>query len=201
MKKSAFLFLRATYFRWAKKIEEICPELAGAPPVLAVGDAHLENFGTWRDAEGRLVWGINDFDDAAVMPYTFDLVRLCSSAHLGLHMKFSEIAQAVLIGYQEGLKAPNPMLLGRHGAWLRPFIQPSEFAKRRFWKKMKQKFPKCKPPAKLEKRFKDNLPEGAEMIRFGPHIAGGGSLGRPSFVAIAEWRGDWIVREAKALVN
>ena len=24
----------------------------------------MENFGTWRDAEGRLIWGINDFDEA-----------------------------------------------------------------------------------------------------------------------------------------
>ena len=28
-----------------------------APQVLSVGDLHLENFGTWRDADGRLVWG------------------------------------------------------------------------------------------------------------------------------------------------
>ena len=34
------------------------------PAVLAVGDLHTENFGTWRDAEGRLIWGINDFDEA-----------------------------------------------------------------------------------------------------------------------------------------
>jgi hypothetical protein len=26
------------------------------PRVLGVGDIHLENFGTWRDAEGRMVW-------------------------------------------------------------------------------------------------------------------------------------------------
>jgi uncharacterized protein (DUF2252 family) len=80
MAESPFLFLRATYFRWAKKIGRILPELAGAPEVLAVGDAHLENFGTWRDAEGRFIWGINDFDDAATYPS--DLVRLCTSAKL-----------------------------------------------------------------------------------------------------------------------
>ena len=31
---------------------------------LSVGDLHVENFGTWRDSEGRLIWGINDFDEA-----------------------------------------------------------------------------------------------------------------------------------------
>jgi len=50
MKKSPFIFLRATYFRWAKKIGDWCPELMDAPRVLSIGDLHLENFGTWRDA-------------------------------------------------------------------------------------------------------------------------------------------------------
>ena len=82
MKKSAFMFLRATYFRWAKKIGTLCPELMDAPQVLSVGDLHLGNFGTWRDADGRLVWGVNDFDEAAVMPYPLDLVRLAASIRL-----------------------------------------------------------------------------------------------------------------------
>ena len=55
-----------------------------APQVLAVGDLHVENFGTWRDIEGRLVWGINDFDEASRMPYTIDLVRLAASAHIAI---------------------------------------------------------------------------------------------------------------------
>ena len=82
MRESAFVFLRATFFRWAKRVEGICADLAKTPPVLSVGDLHLENFGTWRDAEGRLVWGVNDFDEAAVIPYAFDLVRLATSARL-----------------------------------------------------------------------------------------------------------------------
>ena len=82
MKDSPFMFLRATYFRWARKFAALCPELADAPAVLSVGDLHLENFGTWRDADGRFVWGINDFDEGAVMPYVFDLVRLAASIRL-----------------------------------------------------------------------------------------------------------------------
>ena len=57
MRQSAFHFLRATYFRWAGIIESVCPDFAGAPKVLCVGDSHVENFGTWRDAEARHVWG------------------------------------------------------------------------------------------------------------------------------------------------
>ena len=82
MSESAFSFLRATYWRWAEKILEVCPDLATAPPVLGVGDIHLENFGTWRDQEGRVVWGVNDYDEAAEMPYLLDVVRLATSAML-----------------------------------------------------------------------------------------------------------------------
>ena len=39
-------------------------------------------FGTWRDKEGRLVWGVNDCDEAARMPYAVDLMRLVTSAIL-----------------------------------------------------------------------------------------------------------------------
>ena len=42
----------------------MCAELRLRREVLAVGDLHVENFGTWRDTEGRLIWGINDFDEA-----------------------------------------------------------------------------------------------------------------------------------------
>ena len=79
MKESVFAFLRATYYRWIQVWPEVCPQLVSAATVLAIGDLHVENFGTWRDIEGRLVWGINDFDEAYPLPYTNDLVRLASS--------------------------------------------------------------------------------------------------------------------------
>ncbi|MBP0623235.1 DUF2252 family protein [Cupriavidus consociatus] len=82
MLKGPHTFLRATYFRWAKRVKYFAANCLEAPSVLAVGDCHVENFGTWRDGEARQVWGVNDFDDAAVMPYTLDLVRLATSATL-----------------------------------------------------------------------------------------------------------------------
>src|SRR3954471_14027628 len=113
MKDSAFIFLRATYFRWASRIGTWCPELMDAPPVLSVGDLHLENFGTWRDADGRFVWGVNDFDEAAVMPYTLDLVRLATSIRLAPDGSVSngKAAELLIAGYLEGLGVPQPALL------------------------------------------------------------------------------------------
>ena len=74
MAQDAFSFLRGTYYRWAQVWPKVCEPLTQTPPVLAVGDLHVENFGTWRDTDGRLVWGMNDFDEAYTMPYANDLV-------------------------------------------------------------------------------------------------------------------------------
>src|SRR3974377_1015488 len=85
MAGGAFPFLRATFYRWAQLFPELCPELARTPPVLAVGDLHVENFGTWRDSEGRLIWGINDFDEVWALSYANDLVRLGPTVLIAAH--------------------------------------------------------------------------------------------------------------------
>ena len=82
MAAALFPFFRATFYRWLQLWPDQCPDLDKVPHILSVGDLHVENFGTWRDAEGRLVWGINDFDEACPYPYTMDLVRLATSALL-----------------------------------------------------------------------------------------------------------------------
>ena len=129
MQKNAFAFLRATYFRWARTIESVCPELAAAPVVACVGDIHVENFGTWRDADGRLVWGVNDYDEAAFMPYAFDLVRLATSACLsppGKKGDAARIVAAVLDGYRSALADPRAVLLDQHASGCeRSPIRPS----------------------------------------------------------------------------
>src|SRR6266853_4383499 len=84
MADAVFPFMRSTFYRWAQLWPLVCPELARGPQVLAVGDLHVENFGTWRDLEGRLIWGVNDFDEAWPAAYTIDLVRLTTSAYLAI---------------------------------------------------------------------------------------------------------------------
>jgi uncharacterized protein (DUF2252 family) len=46
------------------------------------GDLHAENFGTYKNSEGVLVFDVNDFDEAYVAPFTWDLKRLAASLHL-----------------------------------------------------------------------------------------------------------------------
>src|SRR5580765_4426016 len=125
MDKAVFPFLRATFYRWVQLWAEVCPELAAAPGLLAVGDLHIENFGTWRDAEGRLVWGVNDFDEAARAPYTLDLVRLAASALLAigedrLVVAAENACELILEGYAGGLsRGPRCFVLEESNSAIR----------------------------------------------------------------------------------
>lgn len=203
MKESAFVFLRATYWRWAETILDICTDLGRAPPVLAVGDIHLENYGTWRDIDGRLAWGVNDFDEAAEMPYVLDLVRLATSALLRRardNITAEEICAAILLGYRQGLQAPKPIVLDRDNQWLRDLVIVSEKQRSKFWKKLAAA--KTRPaPARYNKVLVDAMPEAFLALRCSRRSAGTGSLGRPRWVGIADWRGAPVVREAKALLT
>src|ERR1700684_1420827 len=110
MREAPFPFLRATFYRWAQTFPEVCESAASAPDVLGVGDLHVENFGTWRDIEGLLIWGINDFDEVCRLPYTCDLVRLATSAHLAIaadHLRISagRACESILEGYTAGLRS------------------------------------------------------------------------------------------------
>src|SRR6201987_5513538 len=142
MKRAVFPFLRATYYRWAQLWRDICPDVAKAPRVLAVGDLHVENFGTWRDAEGRLIWGVNDFDEAHPMAYTNDLVRLAVSAHLAsqlghLPLKHKDICDSVVEGYRAGLREEGlPFVLEEKNDWLRQAAVSELRDPVHFWAKM-----------------------------------------------------------------
>ncbi|MGH3307222.1 MAG: DUF2252 family protein, partial [Nocardioides sp.] len=46
------------------------------------GDLHVENFGTYLNANGRMVFDINDFDEAYLGRYTWDLQRFAASLAL-----------------------------------------------------------------------------------------------------------------------
>lgn len=46
------------------------------------GDLHAENFGTYMNAHGRLIFNVNDFDEAYVGPFTWDLKRFAASIAL-----------------------------------------------------------------------------------------------------------------------
>lgn len=46
------------------------------------GDLHAENFGTYMDSAGQFVFDVNDFDEAYLGAFTWDIKRFCASVAL-----------------------------------------------------------------------------------------------------------------------
>jgi hypothetical protein len=205
MRANSFAFLRATYWRFAETVFDICPDFANAPQLLAIGDTHLENFGTWRDVEGRLVWGANDFDDAAVMPYALDLIRLAASALLALTdsgPSAETVVGAILTGYLRGIQTPMPVILERDHKTLRNALILPDGERRKFWEKFAALPVGTRPaPAAYAEALQASLPEACAAYVPKPRTAGTGSLGRPRFIAYTDWQGGPMLREAKAMLQ
>jgi uncharacterized protein (DUF2252 family) len=93
MAASAFAFYRGTACLFYKDLDDEChggPYLDERTSCVWIhGDLHAENFGTYMDAHGRLVFNVNDFDEAYVGPFTWDLKRF--------------VASVALIGYSKAL--------------------------------------------------------------------------------------------------
>jgi aminoglycoside/choline kinase family phosphotransferase len=206
MASEPFPFFRATFYRWIQLWPEACTDLADAPVVLAVGDLHVENFGTWRDQEGRLIWGVNDFDEAFPLPWTNDLVRLATSAHLAVqsdHLSIGrrEACDSILAGYEQALVAGGmPFVLAEKHGWLRNALLGKLRDPVRFWKKL-DSLPTWQSSIPRDARIglQHLLPQPSLKGRTVHRIAGLGSLGHQRFVTLSDWRGGQIAREAKAL--
>jgi uncharacterized protein (DUF2252 family) len=205
MALAPFPFLRSTFYRWVQVWDVTCPDLAKAPTVLAIGDLHTENFGTWRDTEGRLVWGINDFDEAFPMAYTNDLVRLATSARLSISagtlvLTPRAACNAILEGYRTSLeRGGRPFVLAEEHHVLRRDANSELRDPVRFWTAMND-LPKARRPLPAAVSLLRRQFRSGETPRYVTRRAGLGSLGHPRFVAMAEHAGGWIAREAKELV-
>lgn len=205
MSEGRFQFLRATFYRWAEAWPDRAREWNDAPTVLAVGDIHVENFGTWRDADARLVWGVNDFDEVHPMPYTSDLVRLTASAMLAdeedqLAVNARIICEQVLQGYRQCLASGGaPFVLEENHHWLREIAYAEFRSPEQFWDRMKG-LPvlRGKIPTGASRLLGKSLPSANLPYRIVLRSAGLGSLGRPRYTAIADWLGSQVAREAKA---
>jgi hypothetical protein len=204
MADSPFLFLRATFYRWIELFPAVCSDLVDAPHVTAVGDLHIENFGTWRDREGRLVWGVNDLDEAASLPYLSDLVRLAASVALGIdrgdvRLRFGQACEAICEGYSSSLeRGGEPIVLSERHRALREVAFSEARDPKKFWAKMEELPRVRRPPPDVVRVLEQALPGRDVPYTVRTRVAGVGSLGRPRFVALATYEGGWLAREAKA---
>ncbi|WP_327356763.1 DUF2252 domain-containing protein [Streptomyces sp. NBC_01304] len=115
MAASAFAFYRGTACLFYHDLER---EQHGGPylddrtgRVWIHGDLHAENFGTYMDAQGRLIFNVNDFDEAYVGPFTWDLKRFAASVALIGYSKalsdgqISDLVRTYAAAYRERVHA------------------------------------------------------------------------------------------------
>ena len=109
MRESAFAFLRGTaHIFW----EDWSTRFAVDDTLLvwATGDLHVENVGAFR-GENRLVYfDLNDFDESALGPPTYEVARFVTSVHVGARVigvsstDAAHLAATFLEAYAEALR-------------------------------------------------------------------------------------------------
>jgi len=121
MRTSAFVYLRATCHLFPGQLAEL-KSLTKAPAVWSCGDLHLENFGSYKGDNRLTYFDINDFDEAALIPASWDIVRLLASVRLACaELEFTvgrvrELVDALLVPYFAELRHGSARWLERDTA-------------------------------------------------------------------------------------
>ena len=82
MRVDAFSFLRGTCHLFYNRLAQI-KLIKSAPIVWVCGDLHLENFGSYKGGNRLAYFDLNDFDEAALAPASWDLIRILTSLIVG----------------------------------------------------------------------------------------------------------------------
>lgn len=108
MAQSPFIFLRGACHLFYDALPDL-PSLHRAPLTWSCGDLHFENFGSYKGDNRLVYFDINDFDEAALAPATWDLLRLLCSIRCGaddLHVSPEEaraLSKSCLEAYRRAL--------------------------------------------------------------------------------------------------
>ena len=128
-------------------------------------------------------------------------MRLATSVILSPEAKTDaeKACAAIVDGYRQGLKiGPRPFILEEDHPQLRDLAVVKGKAARRFWEKLRHKRTPGEVPTKVQHLLLTCLPPTSRGVEFASRTAGVGSLGRPRYIALAEWEGGFVAREAKA---
>lgn len=121
MRADPFAFLRGTCHLFYEDLPDR-PLLRKAPLAWICGDLHLENFGTYKGDNRLVYFDLNDFDEAALAPCTWDIVRaatsiLVATKPLGLAAKAATaLCLRYLNAYRETLATGKARWIDRDAA-------------------------------------------------------------------------------------
>ncbi|MDO7867968.1 DUF2252 family protein [Nocardioides jiangxiensis] len=190
-------FLRGTYYLWLVRLAERVPWVLATVQVPVVGDLHVENFGTWRDAAGTTRWGVNDLDELARGAWLIDLLRLAVSAQVAPHVKVADddVCRLLLEAYVAARPAAGIAVDGKDAKHLRALLpEPADVD--RFYAKLRAG-DRASVPATVAAAAAATVPAGWQPT-WHVHEAGTGSLGHRRVVGVGRDASDaWHAREAK----
>lgn len=107
MLADSFSFFRGTAGLMAHDLER---QPATGMNLVICGDAHINNFGLYASPERTLVFDLNDFDEAAIGPWEWDVKRLVTSVVVGgrelgfSNTEIRDVAVETVATYRQGLR-------------------------------------------------------------------------------------------------
>ena len=217
MAQSTFIILRGACHLFYDSLPD-SPLFRDSPLAWCCGDLHFENFGSYK-GDNRLVhFDINDYDEAALAPVTWDIIRLLTSIQCGIdalnatHAEALAVSQCCLDAYRSALFNGKPLWVEREtsGGLVNTLLtslqerKRADFLDKRTHRKGrlrslildgKKALPATDAQKNVVTKFMDDFsskqpdPNFFEVLDIGRRIAGTGSLGVERFVVLVEGKG------------
>lgn len=217
MAQSPFIFLRGACHLFYGALPD-SPLFRDAPLAWCCGDLHFENFGSYKGDNRRVYFDINDYDEAALAPVTWDMIRLLTSIQCGAdalnatHAESLAASLSCLDAYRNALINGKPLWVERETSdglvnVLLTTLQERErsaFLDKRTTRKGHRRSLtvdgiKALSASEAQKKTvtefmdifaaKQSDPKFFEVLDIGRRIAGTGSLGVERFVVLVEGKG------------
>ena len=217
MAQNPFIFLRGACHLFYDALPD-SPLFRDAPLAWCCGDLHFENIGSYKGDNRLVYFDINDYDEAALAPATWDMIRLLTSIQCGAdalnatHAEALAVSQSCVDAYRSALINGKPLWVERETSVglvnaLLTALQDREraaFLDKRTLRKGHQRSlildgVKALPASEAQKKtvieFMDHFaatqpdPKFYQVLDIGRRIAGTGSLGVERFVVLVEGKG------------
>ena len=217
MAESPFVFLRGACHLFYDHLPD-SPSFRGAPLAWCCGDLHFENFGSYKGDNRLVYFDINDYDEAALAPVHWDLIRLLTSIQSGadaLHATRAEslaVSHSCVDAYRSALTQGKPLWVERDtcGGLVNALLttlqerKRADFLDKRTICKGRQRrlkldgvkaLPASDAQRKTVTKFIDRFaatqpsPTFYQVLDIGRRIAGTGSLGVERYVVLVEGKG------------
>lgn len=217
LRSAPFTFLRGTNRLFYERLFASGYSVA-APAVWCCGDLHLQNFGSYKGDDSAVYFDLNDFDEAALAPASWELVRLVASLlvglmELGLSKKRSTaLAEALIDAYAVALAGGKAGWIARGSAQgiveqlldqlstrKRPKFLDSRTVETHKQRRLLVDGHKALPVPDAERDLVTQTvhafaasvgqPEFFRVLDVARRIAGTGSLGVPRYVVLVEGNG------------